>query len=319
MNRTEKSPQCFEVEWHQLDLRYQSLRICTKKTQQRLMMSIHTYGQLIPITVISSSLPDRLWTVIDGYLRIAAMKNLGKDLIIVKVLELDAPEALLHTYSNNESRSWEALEEANLLQELIASKHYSQAQLAEKIGKSEAWVTHRLQLIQVLPDFVKEIIYQGTLSSWVASRILVPFARANQGHAKQFVNYLSTSKHTSRELQSFYEHYLRVNKKNREQMVTNPTLFFKADKLAKHDASLKPTHCLPEQLWETKITQITDCLNALSSLLPVVFYPQQTAGERSDLEKQFQQVVTMMNELQQAIKRKNNGKTSHCTDGAEVT
>ncbi|HAT9256251.1 TPA: hypothetical protein JBC26_15850 [Legionella pneumophila subsp. pneumophila] len=319
MNTTDKLPQCFEVEWHQLDLSYQSLRMCTNKTKQRLMLSIHTYGQLVPITVISSSLPGRLWTVIDGYLRIAAMKALGKDLIIVEALELNAPEALLYVYNNNECRSWEALEEANLLQELIASKQYSQAQLAEKIGKSEAWVSHRLQLIQALPDCAKELIYQGALSSWAASRILVPFARANLGHTRQFVNYLSTATHTSRELHSFYEHYLRANKKNREDMITNPSLFFKARQRAKLDASLEPTQCLPEQLWEAKITQITDRIHALSSLLPVVFYPQQTAGECSYLENQLQQVVVMMSALHQAMKRKNNGKTSYCTDGTAVT
>ena len=40
-----------EAEWHQLELSYQYLRKHTQSEQQRLMLSIHTYGLLEPVMV----------------------------------------------------------------------------------------------------------------------------------------------------------------------------------------------------------------------------------------------------------------------------
>ena len=68
-------------------------------------------------------------------------------------------------------------------------EEYSKANIAKSLGKSEAWICRRLQLITQLPCFVKEAIYQGTVSSWTANRILIPLARANCEHAKLFIRY----------------------------------------------------------------------------------------------------------------------------------
>jgi ParB family transcriptional regulator, chromosome partitioning protein len=308
-----------EVEWHQLDLRYQSLRIHTASAVRKLMLSVHTSELLVPITVVSSGSQERPWVVIDGYLRILALKALRHDLVKATVWQSDPAEALLDVYKHNKSRTWEAFEEANLLQELITTHQYSQAKLAKLLGKSEAWICHRLQLISELPSFVKEAICQGILSSWAASRILIPFARANSQHAEQLVCYLRAKSHTSREIQSFYEHYVRSNKKTQGTLAANPFVFFKLEKLNKLESSCQYTELSPEHTWDRKCEQILDCLRVLDSIMPAVFYPQQTAQEQKDLQNKFHQVRAKMEDLQRScMEATTHAQTPYSKSGEAV-
>jgi ParB family chromosome partitioning protein len=308
-----------EVEWHQLELRYQTLRIHTASAIQRLMISVHSYGLLVPITVIASGVQECPWIVIDGYLRIAALKALRHDLVTATVWQTDVAEALMEVYKYNKSRTWKAFEEANLVQELFAIHQYSQAKLAHLLGKSEAWVCHRLQLITQLPVFVKDAICQGILSSWAASRILIPFARANALHAEQFVCYLSGSKpRTSREIQSFYEQYVRSNKKIREELAANPSLFFKIQELDKLESSSSYTELSPEDTWNRKCEQISQCLSVLDAVVPAVFYPQQTAQEQQDLHHKFHQARVKMDVLQLTLEKTIHARTPHRPHGEAV-
>jgi ParB family transcriptional regulator, chromosome partitioning protein len=296
-----------EIERHCLTLPYQQLRLHLPKAKQRLIVSICQHGLLVPIIVIPAS--EQQWTVIDGYLRLAALKELGCDTVMATPWELDAPAALIHMYNHNKSRPWEAIEEGALLQELV-THHYSQAQLAQCLGKSKAFVCQRLQLISMLPSFVKEAIYQGKLSTWSASRVLIPFARANEHHARQLVNYLTLHHHSTRELQDFYEHYMHSSLPVRNQMIEQPQLFFKSQQ------SLKPVTSLPEQQWDQTLTRITDLLKSLKPLLRGVFYPRQAQQERCAFEKKLHGVQAVLDDLKLSIKEITHDQT---TDGTNNT
>jgi len=318
MDKITNTTQAIELEWHQLELRYQSLRIHTVSAIRQLMLSIHAYGLLVPITVIASDISDRPWVVVDGYLRILALKALRYDLITATVWHIDAAEALLDVYKYNKSRTWEAFEEANLLQELVTTHQYSQAKLSQFFGKSEAWICHRLQLATQLPGFVKDAVCQGILSSWSASRILIPFARANAQHAEQFVCYLRVKSHTSREIQSFYEQYLRSNKKIRAELAANPSMFFKLQELEKLESSCRYTELPPEHTWDRKCDQILDCLTVLDAIMPAIFYPQQTAQEQQALQDKFHQACAKIEGLQHTLEKTTHARTTHGKHGEAV-
>jgi ParB family transcriptional regulator, chromosome partitioning protein len=307
------------LEWHQLELRYQSMRIHTPRSIQILMLSIHTNGLLVPITVVPSDIPDRPWVVIDGYLRILALKALGQDLVSANVWQMDAANALLYTWKHNKSRYWDVFEEANLLQELLVTHEYSQANLAQQFGKSASWVGYRLQFLTYLPDFIKEAICHGNVSSWVSSRILIPFARANSSHAEQFVDYLITKPHTSREIRAFYEQYLRSNKAVRAELVLNPSIFFKLQAFNKLDSASDFTQLPPEYVWGKKCDQIMDCLHALETVMPAAFYHQQHEQEQSDLQQRFHEALAWMNAMQLKLQRRNHETTTSHTDRERTT
>ena len=310
--------QTIQIEWHQLELRYQSLRIHTTSAVRQLMVSLHSYGLLVPITVTPSKVQDCPWVVIDGYLRIAALKALRTDLITATVWQIDTAEALIDVYKHNKSRTWEAFEEANLIQELMTTHQYSQGHLAKLLGKSEAWICRRLQLITQLPCFVKEAICQGTVSSWSASRILIPLARANSSHAEQLIHYLSGTPHTSREIQSFYDHYMRSNKKIRADMAVNTSLFFKVKEQDKLESSCRYTELPPEDTWDRKSDQILDCLSVLDSVMPAVFYPGQTAQEQQALQDKFHRVCSKIEDLKHTLEEAIHARTPHSPHGESV-
>ncbi|WP_456243453.1 hypothetical protein [Thiorhodovibrio winogradskyi] len=54
----------------------------------------------------------------------------------------------------------------------------SQHELAHAVGKDPSWVNRRLALLTQLGEPLQEAVRSGVLSSWAASRILAPLARA---------------------------------------------------------------------------------------------------------------------------------------------
>ena len=66
------------LEFHQLDRRWEHLRVREPQRQRRLLASLADIGQQTPIIVVAAGPPDR-YLVIDGYKRVAALEQLGRD------------------------------------------------------------------------------------------------------------------------------------------------------------------------------------------------------------------------------------------------
>jgi len=70
-----------KLEFHQLDRRYEHLRVRNPERQRRLLASLAASGQQTPIVVVAiSEKPDR-YLVIDGYKRVAALEQLARDTV----------------------------------------------------------------------------------------------------------------------------------------------------------------------------------------------------------------------------------------------
>ena len=116
----------------------------------RLAASIETHGQLMPVVVVP--LPANQWVLMDGYLRLKALQRLGKDTVNVEVWACNPPQAILALLTGHQSRAWEAIEEALLLQELHTQHRLSQGTIANKIGRDKSWVCRRLSLLEQMPN-----------------------------------------------------------------------------------------------------------------------------------------------------------------------
>jgi uncharacterized ParB-like nuclease family protein len=83
-----------QLEFHQLDRRWEHLRVRHPGRQQRLLASLAALGQQTPIVVVAvANQPDR-YVVIDGYKRIAALQQLGRDTVDAVVWPMSEAEAL---------------------------------------------------------------------------------------------------------------------------------------------------------------------------------------------------------------------------------
>ena len=86
-----------ELEFHQLDLRYEGLRVRRPDRERRLLASLAERGQQVPIVVICLPEEPNRFLVIDGYKRIRALQRLGQDTVRATVWDMDETEALCWT------------------------------------------------------------------------------------------------------------------------------------------------------------------------------------------------------------------------------
>lgn len=278
------------IEHHCLDLGYGHLRVHQVKDLERLTTSIDQYGQLVPIIVVPKA--EHQWTLVDGYLRIKALKRLAKDTAEAEVWECSIEEALVMVLKNGFCPARKSLEEALLLQELHQQCGMTQQDLANRIGHDQSWISRRLSLVEHLPDSVLKGLLEGSLSLWVGSRILAPMARAIPEHADLLLPYLLAHGHSTREMQVFYDHYQRSSHEARDKMVEHPELFFKARGVYDEE---KKTKALKEGLvgeWREKCHLLVNLLRELKTL---------AASIEKDSLPLFNQAVLPFNELTKVI------------------
>jgi ParB-like chromosome segregation protein Spo0J len=219
-----------DADLHLLDLRFAGARLVEAQAVERLARSIARDGQIVPCIVVggcqvSSEAKGERLVLIDGYRRVAALRQLGRDRASVERWACDLVEAVLGVLARAQSRSFAALEEALLLRELTQGFGLSQIEVARRCGRDAAWVNRRLQLLSSLPDTVLAAVCAGRLSAWAAVRVIGPLARANGVHAEQLQAALEQAPLSTRSLKDWFDHYQKVSRAVRERMVAHPQLF----------------------------------------------------------------------------------------------
>jgi ParB/RepB/Spo0J family partition protein len=221
--------QRLELDLHRLELRFAASRLVEPRAVARIAHSIERCGQVVPCIVVAvpSAGGERL-VLIDGYRRVAALRRLGRDTASVERWTCDVTDALLSLLARTQSRPFASIEEALLIRELMQDLGLSQHDLARRCGRDVSWISRRLQLLSGLPDAALTAVRDGTLSSWSASRIVVPLARANAEHADRLLTALADAPLSTRELRCWFEHYQKAFRSARDHMVNRPRLFIDA-------------------------------------------------------------------------------------------
>jgi ParB family transcriptional regulator, chromosome partitioning protein len=225
--------QCLDLDLHRLDLRFAGARVAEPRAVERIARSIECGGQIVPCIAVADPPVQVLeggerLVLIDGYRRIAALRRLGRDTARVECWTCDLAAGVLGVMARTQSRSFAAIEEALLVRELVQGLGLSQHEVARRCGRNVSWVSRRLQLLSGLPDTALAAVCEGRLSSWAASRVVVPLARANSEHADQLVKALSGAPLSTRELRGWFEHYQKAGRVARDRLVSHPHLFLAA-------------------------------------------------------------------------------------------
>jgi ParB family chromosome partitioning protein len=147
-----------------------------------LAQSIREKGVVQPLVV--RPLPgSEVFEIIAGERRWRAAQKVGLHDVPVVVREASDKEALELALIENVQRSdLNALEEAIGYQQLIDDHQFTQAALAETIGKSRSHIANTLRLLK-LPDAVHAYIRQGQLSAGHARALVThpdPLAAARR-------------------------------------------------------------------------------------------------------------------------------------------
>src|SRR5262252_3513923 len=119
-----------QLEFHQLDRRWGHLRVRHPARQRRLLASLAESGQQTPIVVVATEDQTDRYIVIDGYKRITALEQLGRDTVEAVVWPMGEAAAVLLDRSLRMAEQETALEQGWLLQELEHRFGYSLDELA---------------------------------------------------------------------------------------------------------------------------------------------------------------------------------------------
>jgi len=125
-----------QLEFHQLDRRWEHLRIREPHRQRRLLASLAESGQQTPIIVVLIKDNGESYLVIDGHKRIAALQQLGRDTVESTVWEMSEAEALLLDRWMRFSQQETTLEQGWLLSEMEQRFDYSLEELARRFDRS---------------------------------------------------------------------------------------------------------------------------------------------------------------------------------------
>jgi ParB family transcriptional regulator, chromosome partitioning protein len=225
-----------QLEFHQLDRRWEHLRVHHPSRQRRLLASLADSGQQTPIVVVAAEGPADRYVVIDGYKRIAALEQLGRDTVEAIVWPMSEAAAVLLDRSLRLSEHETALEVGWLLAELEQRFGYNLDELARRFDRSVSWVSRRLALVEVLPQAIQRQVREGKILAQVALKFLVPVARQSVDDCQRMAAIFAQHHCHTREAGQLYAAWRKGSPAIRKRILDDPELFFKAQRQAQEKA-----------------------------------------------------------------------------------
>lgn len=283
-----------EIELRALDPRYAHTRVHNPKALERLMRSMDRFGQLRPVAVVQE---NEHYILIDGYLRFDALERLHKEMVKIQLHESGESAALLSVLSPGQERPWDAIEHGFIIQELVNRFSLSLHEIARQSGRDVSFVQRRLSLVESLPAEILGAVIAGRLSTWAATRVLAPLARANSEHARKLTAHLLDHPMSTRDLVIFKRHYQDSNRLTRARMIDEPSLFLKV-LAAKSGQGLEMG---PEESFIKDLGGVMGLTRKLLKVLPTVIHAGQAGEDRERLLEVFHQARVLFKQLEKRI------------------
>jgi transcriptional regulator with XRE-family HTH domain len=266
------------LERQQLERRFAALRLPDGRALAALTRSLERSGQLTACIAV----PDRegaAFVLLDGYRRDEALRRLGEDTVSVQVWHCPLAEGLGRLLARTQTRRWAVIEEALLLRELAEDGGLSQHELARRTGRDVSWVNRRLTLLSTLSEELLAALCAGRLSSWAATRVLAPLARANSDHARTLLEALAREPLTTRELRRWYAHYVQANRITRARLVEHPHLFVQAHAQTSEAREAERLRDGPEGEWIGELDRLARGARRLCRALPALLQGTEPSAE----------------------------------------
>src|SRR5579871_1671543 len=225
-----------QLEFHQLERRWEHLRVRNAGRQRRLLASLAEVGQQTPIVVVAAEGQAQRYVVIDGYKRIAALEQLGRDTVEAVIWPMSEAAAVLLDRSLRLCEHETALEVGWLLQELAQRFGYGLEELARRFDGSVSWVSRRLALVEVLPEAIQQQVREGKILAQVALKFLVPVARQSLEDCQRMAAIFAQHHCDTREAGQLYGAWRKGAPAIRKRILDAPELFFKAQRQAEEKA-----------------------------------------------------------------------------------
>ena len=305
-----------QLEFHQLDRRWEHLRVRHPARQRRLLASLADSGQQAPIVVVAAEgQPDR-YVVIDGYKRIAALEQLGRDTVEAVVWPMSEAAAVLLDRSPRLSERETALEVGWLLAELEQRFGYGLDELARRFDRSVSWVSRRLALVEVLPEAIQQQVREGKIPAQVAMKFLAPAARQCLEDCRRMAAIFAEHHCDTREAGQLYAAWRKGSPTARKRILDDPALFFKTQRQAEEKAPAGPGAALLRDL-EMALAIVTRAQRRLAGDAAAELDDQQAKAARQQIDRMQKQLHRIGEEIQPETKPHVEPGATHHDSGTE--
>ena len=305
-----------QVEFHQLDRRWEHLRVHHPGRQRRLLASLAESGQQTPIVVVAAEGQTDRFVVIDGYKRIAALGQLGRDTVEAVVWPMSEAAAVLLDRSMRLSEHETALEVGWLLAELERRFDYGLDELARRFDRSVSWVSRRLALVEVLPQAIQHQVREGKIPAQVALKFLVPVARQSLEDCQRMAAIFAQHHCDTREAGQLYAAWRKCSPAIRKRILDDPELFFKTQRQAQEKV---PAGAGAELLRDLEMTVaiVNRAQRRLAGAAATELDAEQTRAARHQIERIQHQLRRIDEELLPEKKPHVEPSATHRDSGAE--
>lgn len=209
------------LELPSLILKYAALRVLDPGRVARLVAALSQEDQRAPVLVVGDGV------LVDGYHRVAALRELGRDLVQAVKLEVSEAEGLVLAWRLENGRRKTAIEEGWLLVELVTLGR-SQADLAAELRRTRSWISQRLGLVRTLPDDVQDAVRTARVPAQAAMKSLVPLARVDRDATSRVVR-AATEPLTVRQWGRIYAAWRKADPEGRTRIEADPMLLLKTE------------------------------------------------------------------------------------------
>jgi len=305
-----------QLEFHQLDRRWEHLRVRHPARQRRLLASLAESGQQTPIVVVVAESQADRYVVIDGYKRIAALEHLGRDTVEAVVWPMSEAAAVLLDRSLRLSEHETALEVGWLLAELEQRFDYGLDELARRFDRSVSWVSRRLALAEVLPEAIQQQVREGKILAQVAMKFLVPVARQSLEDCQRMAAIFSEHHCDTRQAGQLYGAWRKGSSAIRKRILDDPELFFKTQRQAEEKAPAGTGAGLLRDL-EMVVAIVNRAQRRLAGAVITELDDQQAKAARHQIERIQKQLRSIDEEILPEKKPHVEPSATHRDSGTE--
>src|SRR5450631_1581772 len=266
-----------QLEFHQLDRRWEHLRVREPHRQRHLLASLADSGQQTPIVVVVSAANSERYLVIDGHKRVAALQQLGRDTVEAVLWPMSEAEALVLSRSLRFSPPESALEQGWPLAEMEQRFGYSLDKLARRFDRSVSWVSRRLALVELLPEATQQQVREGTIAAQLAMKYLVPVARVNGEDCARMAGAFVQHRCDTRQAGQLYAAWRDGSRVVRERILAEPELFLKTQR---QPPSIRPAAVALERELAMAVAILHRAGRRFGEALPEMDGPQQEQAQR---------------------------------------
>ena len=306
-----------QLEFHQLDRRWEHLRVRHPARQRRLLASLADAGQQTPIVVVAGAGQPNRYLVIDGYKRLAALEQLGRDTVEAVVWPMGEAEALLLDRSLRFSERESALEQGWLLQEMEQRFGYGLEELARRFDRSTSSVSRRLALVELLPEAIQQQVREGQITAHVAMKFLVPVARARLEDCQRMAAVFAKYHCDTRQAGQLYAAWRHGPPLIRQRVLDQPELFLKVHaKNPRPRPHLEPNCCA---IWRWQSAIVNRATRRLAGAAGAEIDGQQRQAARQQIERMQGQLHRLAGKIPQEQEPHVEPSATHYDSGTAHT